>query len=507
MQPYRQRAINNFVFYFSASIILIGALLTSLWPDQSAHFLNQAQAFVANYLSWYYMMILCLCFIFVSYIALSPYGKIKLGKKDEQPEFSYMAWVAMLFSAGIGIALIYFGAYEPIEHFLNPPAEKSGTASAAQNAMVLSFFHWGIHGWALYALIAVILSYYTYNKGLPLSLRSAFFPFFMKEKKERFIGNLVDAFAILTTVIAMVTNLGIGALILQAGLGKSFAFPQGIYGLIGLIIFMTIIASIIATFSIEKGFALLSKINIILLCILLFFVFIASAPFHILDAIVQNIGDYLNNFVKLSFNLYIYENATEWRGLWTIFYWAWWITWAPFVGLFIARISKGRTIRELVFGVMFIPLGFTLLWLSVFGNAALDLVFVQGFQKLGQTIINDPQNALFHFLEYLPFRSITIILATFVSFVLFFAPVESGTLMVANLSMQEKETDAPKWMRAFWCIDTAFITIGLFISNNFMAIQTSVVLCGIPFSIIFLFYMAGFLKTLKRDHHENSNLS
>lgn len=491
--------INIFVLFFSALCLISLSLITIFYPEQSGQLLTLAQVFISHALSWYYTLLIVVCLVFIIWLALSRYGKIKLGDEAEQPDFSYLTWISMLFSAGIGIALVYFGAYEPLDHYFNPPTGAGTSALAAQQAMVITFLHWGIHGWALYALVGVVLAYYAYVEHQPLSLRTALYPICGKALTNGLIGDVVDSFGVIATVIAMVTNLGIGALLVQAGLNELFGYPNTTLGLIALIGIMTIFAAIIAVIGIEKGLTLLSKANIGLLCLLLAFVFVVGPTAHLLDGIVQNTGDYLSQFIRLSFNLYIYQNAESWRGLWTTFYWAWWIAWAPFVGLFIARISRGRTIRELIAGVLIVPLGFTLLWLSIFGNSALDLVLIQGNSSFGRQVVNNPQMAIFYFLHYLPWPMIAVTAATIISFILFFAPFDSGSLIISHLSIKtdDSSTVSPYWLRIFWCAATALVTIGLFLAGNFTAMQTAVILFGLPFSLVLILYMASLFKSLK----------
>lgn len=507
-KPHRAVRLNPSVFFTSAFVVLLFSALTIFFPQKSATWLNQAQNFVSDTFSWYYTAFTVTCVIFVFWLALSRFGRIRLGPENEPPEFSYFTWVTMLFSAGIGIALVYFGAYEPLDHYFNQPSIPVETAKAASQAMVITFLHWGIHGWAVYALMAAVLAYYAFVENRPLALRTALYPIFGERLTNGWVGHFVDGFGILATVIAMVTNLGIGALLMRAGLVKFFNISDSMSVLIVLIIIMMVAATFIVIFGIERGIATLAKINLGLLCLLLLFVFLAGPTFHILDAIIQNIGDYLSEFIHISFNLYVYDemnsalktynNTHQWRGLWTIFYWAWWVAWAPFVGLFIARISKGRTIRQLIFGVLLVPLGFTLLWLAVFGNTALYMVFFEGLRNFGIAAITEPYTALYRMLELMPFVKVTGILAIIISFILFIAPVDSGSMMISNLAVDadDPEDDAPIWMRVFWCLATTVVTIGLFISGNFEAIQTAVVLCGLPFSVVIICYMVSLIKSL-----------
>lgn len=493
--------LNLPVFITSAIVLLTLGILIVLFPQGSQLWLNRAQTWVADVFGWYYMLLMSACMVFVFWLAFSRHGHIRLGQEDEKPEFSYPSWVAMLFSAGIGIALVYYGAYEPLDHFLSPPEGAGGTVEAARQAMAITFLHWGLHGWALYALIATALAYFAYCKGLPLALRSALYPIF-GERIHGLPGHVVDSFGILVTVISMVTNLGIGALLVNSGLSYLFHIDQSSHVLVVLIVVMMIVATIAAVTGVEKGIAMLSNINVGFLCLLLLFVFLTGPTLDLINGMVQNVGDYLTSIVDKSFDLYLYGKAQRWQGAWTLFYWAWWVAWAPFVGLFIARISKGRTIRELILGVLLIPLGFTLAWLSIFGNTAISLVLEQGQAILGSVAQADPPMAVFKLFEYLPFTEFTAGFTILISFLLFMTPVDSGTLMIANLSCKggTSSDDAPVWLRIFWAVVTTLVCIGLLYSGNFSAMQTAVVLCGLPFSVIILMYMVSLSKELSRSN-------
>lgn len=491
--------LNAPVFFGSAAVILLLSLLIVLFPAGSKQWLNGAQLWVANVFGWYYMLLMVACMVFVFWLALSRFGQIRLGEEDEKPQFSYASWVAMLFSSGIGIALVYYGAYEPLDHFLSPPEGAGGSVEAARQAMAITFLHWGLHGWALYALIATALAYFAYCRGLPLALRSALYPIF-GERTHGCIGHLVDSFGILVTVISMVTNLGIGALLVNSGLFYLFDIPQSTGVLLTLVCIMMVAATLAAVTGVEKGIAMLSNINVGFLCLLLLFVFLTGPTLNLINGLLQNVGDYLTSIVGRSFDVYLYGKARQWQGAWTLFYWAWWVAWAPFVGLFIARISKGRTIRELIFGVLLIPLGFTLAWLSIFGNTAISLVLEGGQTILGQVAVADPPMAVFKLLEYLPYSQITAGFTVVISFVLFLTPVDSGTLMIANLSCQggSAQDDAPAWLRIFWAVVTTLVCVGLLYAGSFSAMQTAVVLCGLPFSAVIVLYMVSLHKDLRR---------
>jgi choline/glycine/proline betaine transport protein len=495
----QKAGINYHVFTGSVATILLFSFLMLAYPDASQQWLNDALVWVVEFFGWYYTLLMLVSVIVVISLATSRFGKLKLGAIGDKPEFSHLSWVSMLFSSGIGIALVYYGAYEPLDHFLQPPQGDGGTILAARRSMALTFLHWGLHGWALYALMATSLAWFAYHHNQKLTLRSALYPIF-GDRINGWIGHFVDSFGILVTVISMVTNLGIGALLINSGLSHLLGIPQTTSVLISLVFIMMCMATLAVVTGIDKGIATLSNLNVVLLCLFLIFVFITGPTLNLINGLIQNAGDYLNLIVAKSFDMYLFSNIQKWQGSWTLFYWAWWVAWAPFVGLFIARISKGRTIRELIIGVLLIPLGFTLTWLSLFGNTAISLVLEAGNIKLGTVALSDPPMAIFELLDCLPWRNLTAGFTIIVSFTLFITPVDSGTLMISNLSSSggEVNDDAPIWLRVFWSIITTLVCISLlYVSKgNFSAMQTAVVLCGLPFSLVIILYIIGLYSDL-----------
>ena len=493
--------LNPIVFYGGAGLVVTLGTFAVLYPEASNTVLEVAQSWVTRVFGWYYMLVIAVVLVFVLWLGLSRHGLIRLGSDDETPEFGFVAWVSMLFSAGIGIALLYYGAYEPLDHFLSPPQGTTGTPEAAREAMAITFLHWGLHGWALYALVGVALAYFSYRRGHPLALRSALHPLF-GDRIHGWVGHTVDGFGIIATIISMVTNLGLGALVIHSGLSYLFGIPTSTPLLLSIVVVMMVVATLATASGVEKGISWLSDLNVRLLGLLLLFVLVFGPTAHLLDGLVQNTGDYLRELVGKTFDLYLYDAAAKrWSGAWTLFYWAWWIAWAPFCGMFIARISRGRTIRELTFGVLLIPLGFTLAWLSIFGNTAIDLVLNHGAQALSATAQTDPPMTLFKLLEYLPLPRYVAIATLLIGFVLFLTPVNSGTLMIANLSChgQADSVDAPVWLRIFWAAVTTVVSCGLLMAGNFDAMQTAVVLCGLPFSVILILYMLSLRKVLRDE--------
>ncbi|HCT4809194.1 TPA: choline BCCT transporter BetT, partial [Pseudomonas aeruginosa] len=481
-------------FYGAAILILLFAAVVIGFPQRAGEWLLAAQTWASQTVGWYYLLAMTLYLIFVVVTALSGYGKIKLGADHDEPEFSYLSWAGMLFAAGISITLFFFCVSEPLTHFLQPPQGEAGTQEAARQAMELLFLHWGLHGWGVFALVAMALAYFAYRHNLPLALRSALYPLIGKRINGP-IGYTVDCFGIIATVFGLGADMGFGVLQLNSGLDYLYAIPHTHPVQMALIVLMMGAAISVAVSGVDKGIRILSDINMLLACSLLLFVLFAGPTQHLLNTLVQNVGDYLGHLPGKSFDLYAYGGPSDWLGSWTVFYWAWWIAWAPFVGLFIARISRGRTIREFVFGVLFIPLGFTLAWMSIFGNSALEQA-LGGASELGRVAIEQPSMALYQMLQNYPWNRAVITVTVLVSFVFFVTSADSGTVVLSTLSAHggSADDDGPKWLRVFWGSVTALVTGGLLFAGSIDALKSAVVLTSLPFSLILLLMMWGLHK-------------
>ncbi|MEW3772155.1 choline BCCT transporter BetT [Pseudomonas aeruginosa] len=486
--------MNPPVFYGAAILILLFAAVVIGFPQRAGEWLLAAQTWASQTVGWYYLLAMTLYLIFVVVTALSGYGKIKLGADHDEPEFSYLSWAGMLFAAGISITLFFFCVSEPLTHFLQPPQGEAGTQEAARQAMELLFLHWGLHGWGVFALVAMALAYFAYRHNLPLALRSALYPLIGKRINGP-IGYTVDCFGIIATVFGLGADMGFGVLQLNSGLDYLYAIPHTHAVQMVLIVLMMGAAISVAVSGVDKGIRILSDINMLLACSLLLFVLFAGPTQHLLNTLVQNVGDYLGHLPGKSFDLYAYGGPSDWLGSWTVFYWAWWIAWAPFVGLFIARISRGRTIREFVFGVLFIPLGFTLAWMSIFGNSALEQA-LGGASELGRVAIEQPSMALYQMLQNYPWSRAVITVTVLVSFVFFVTSADSGTVVLSTLSAHggSADDDGPKWLRVFWGSVTALVTGGLLFAGSIDALKSTVVLTSLPFSLILLLMMWGLHK-------------
>ena len=484
------------VFAFAAIVVVAFALFVSLFPLGAGRLLVKAQDWAALNVGWYYLLAMTLYLVFVVGVALSKYGGIKLGADHDEPEFSYLSWAGMLFAAGISITLFFFCVSEPLTHYMQPPqGDPAAGEAGARQAMQLLFLHWGLHGWGVFALAAMAMAYFAYRHNLPLALRSALYPLIGKRINGP-IGYTVDALGIVATVFGIGADMGFGVLHLNAGLSHLFNIPHSNLVQIILVVAMMGAAVAVAVSGVEKGVRWMANINMLLAIALVLFMLCAGPTQYLLSTLMQNLGDYLGSVVGKSFDVYAYGGRPEWLGGWTVFYWAWWIAWAPFVGLFIARISRGRTIREFVFGVLLIPLGFTLAWMSIFGNSALDQVINHGMTALGQSALDNPSMSLYLLLETYPWSKVVIATTVFISFVFFVTSADSGTVVLSTLSAKggDPDEDGPNWLRIFWGAMTALITSALLFAGSIDSLKSAVVLTSLPFSLILLCMMWGLHK-------------
>ncbi|MFT5012033.1 MAG: choline/glycine/proline betaine transport protein [Patiriisocius sp.] len=488
--------IDRQVFVPSVAVLLLLVAFSSMAPDVASEFFQDLQNTVIMYASWYYVLVVAIILLTVTALTFSRFGDIKLGPDHSEPDYSFISWFAMLFSAGMGIGLMFFGVAEPVMHFMNPPHGVGGTPAAAAQAMELTFFHWGIHAWAMYAIVALILAYFAYRHDLPLTLRSSLYPL-IGDRIYGPIGALIDIFAVLGTVCGVATSLGLGVLQINSGLAYLFDIPVSPTVQVILVVVTTILATISVVLGLDVGIKRLSEINIALAITLLLGVLLIGPTIYLLQAFVQNTGNYFSDLVSKTFNLYAY-NPTDWIGGWTIFYWGWWLSWAPFVGLFIARISRGRTIREFVLGAMLGPTLFTLFWMTVFGNSGIDLILNQGVASLGAAVQADSSVALFKFFENFPMSEALSFVAVIMVMVFFVTSADSGALVVNMLSAYGKD-DTPALQRSIWTVFIGLIAIVLLLAGGLSTLQTAAIASALPFSIALLFAMWGFWKALSLD--------
>lgn len=495
--------LNTRVFIPATLVISLLLLFSVLQPQLAAQSFASLQAAIVDNGGWFYVLTVAIILIFVVYLGMSKYGTIKLGPDHSTPEYSFITWLSMLFAAGMGIGLMFFGVAEPVMHFLAPPTAEKATLEAVKEAMKMTFFHWGFHAWAIYTVVALILAYFCYRQNLPLTLRSALYPL-IGDKIYGWQGHLVDVFAVVSTVFGVATSLGLGASQVNSGLNYLFDVDVSTLNQILIMVVITILGAISVATGLEKGIKRLSELNMLLAVALMLLVFLVGSTVFLLQAYVQNIGDYASDIVRNTFNLFAY-NKSDWIGGWTIFYWGWWIAWAPFVGLFIARISKGRTIQEFILGVMLVPTAFTLLWMTIFGNSAISLIFDSGVSQLADMVNSNTSVALFVFLENLPYASVLSFLSVLMIVIFFVTSCDSGA-MVIDMLCSNGRNDTPLWQRLFWAVGVGVVAAILTLAGGLTSLQTMTIAAALPFAIILLIAMAGLISALRVDSAKRESL-
>ncbi|WP_374295431.1 BCCT family transporter [Sphingomonas sp.] len=483
------------VFFISAGLTIAFALMGALFPRAMGAAFDHIQAEIVHDFGWFYIASVAGFLIFVLFLMFSRYGNVKLGPDDSEPDYSYPSWFAMLFSAGMGIGLIFFGVAEPIQHYATPPLGEGRTLAAAQEAMVLTFFHWGLHAWAIYIVVGLALAYFAFRRNLPLTVRSTLHPL-LGTRINGPIGHAIDIFAVIGTIFGVATSLGLGVLQVNAGFTHLFGLPNTTLVQVALIALITGAATLSVVSGLDSGIKRLSEINIALAVLLLVFVLVAGSTVFLLQAFVQNVGSYLSEVVRRTLRTYAYR-PNPWLGEWTLFYWGWWIAWSPFVGMFIARISRGRTIREFVTGVLLVPVAFTFLWMTVFGNTAIALDMA-GTVPLADIVSEQMPVALFVMLEQLPFGTIASGLATLLVMFFFVTSADSGALVVDTITSGARE-DSPVWQRIFWAVLGGAVAAVLLVAGGLEALQTAAIVSALPFAVIMIFICYGLLRALQSE--------
>lgn len=477
-------------------VLLVAMILIA--PEQTQTLLNAAKSGIFANFSWFYVLAFSVFLGFLVILSVSSLGNIKLGNDEEEPEFGFLSWLAMLFAAGMGVGLMFFGVAEPLTHYLSDIT--TGTAEhKQQEALLHTLFHWGIHAWAVYGTIALALAYFGFRYKLPLALRSCFYPL-LKERINGKLGDFIDIMALLATLFGIITTLGFGASQLGAGLHQLGWISENSFSLQMVVIAVVMSLAIFSAISgVGKGVKILSELNLTLAFCLLIFVLVAGPTLYLLSAFSDNIGTYLSNLVQLSFKTYVYEQEhTAWFSGWTILYWAWWCSWAPFVGLFIARISKGRTIREFIFGVLVVPSLFGVLWFTVFGNTAIWLNDGGAAGTLGQ-MISSPETLLFKFLDYLPLSGVTGLVSLVVISLFFITSADSGIYVLNNIASRDKSLTAPRWQAVMWGVLMSVVSIVLMQSGGLANLQAMTLLVALPFAMLMLLMCFSLWKGLNAD--------
>ena len=494
----KQTSFNPLVIGATLFFVVLLVAMILIAPEQTQTLLNAAKSGIFANFSWFYVLAFSVFLGFLVILSVSSLGNIKLGNDEEEPEFGFLSWLAMLFAAGMGVGLMFFGVAEPLTHYLSDITTGSAEHKQ-QEALLHTLFHWGIHAWAVYGTIALALAYFGFRYKLPLALRSCFYPL-LKERINGKLGDLIDIMALLATLFGIITTLGFGASQLGAGLHQLGWISENSFSLQIVVITVVMSLAIFSAISgVGKGVKILSELNLTLAFCLLIFVLVAGPTLYLLSAFSDNIGTYLSNLVQLSFKTYVYEQEhTGWFSGWTILYWAWWCSWAPFVGLFIARISRGRTIREFIFGVLVIPSMFGILWFTVFGNTAIWLNDGEAAGTLGQ-MISSPETLLFKFLDYLPLSGVTGLVSLVVISLFFITSADSGIYVLNNIASRDKSLAAPRWQAVMWGVLMSVVAIVLMQSGGLANLQAMTLLVALPFAMLMLLMCFSLWKGLSAD--------
>lgn len=480
----------------TVAIVAISAFCL-ISPSKAESTFADTVAWATEWFGWFYIALGTVVLTFVLFLAISRYGKIRLGPEHSRPEFTTIEWAAMLFAAGIGTDLMFFAVNEPVVQYLAPPSADPESVQAAREATVWTMFHYGITGWAMYALMGMALGYFSYRLNLPLAIRSSLYPIFGKRIYGHG-GTLVDIAAVVGTIIGVATSLGIGAVGLNVGLNLLFDIPIGLGAQISLVSLCVITATISSFTGVDRGIKVLSMLNLYVTIGLAFYILVTGRTSFLLNAVVLNVGDFVRLFPEMTMQTYAFQDNGDWLASWTLFFWAWWVAWSAFIGLFLARISRGRTIREFVGGTLILPFTYTVMWVTIFGNAAIDQVR-QGNVDFGELASSSPENGFYALLEEHPAFFLIAFLATAAGLLFNITSGDSGALVMANLSSNLKhvQQDGDPKLRVFWAVLTGALTIAVLSVGGILALQYATVIMGLPFAIVLVLVMIGLAKALR----------
>ncbi|GAA1978906.1 hypothetical protein GCM10009799_00080 [Nocardiopsis rhodophaea] len=484
------------IFWGSAALVLLFVLMGALFTERTTAVANAVQAAIVGNFGWFYILVVGVFPLFAVYLLVSRHGRVRLGPDGSRPDYSTLAWLSMLYSAGLGIGLVFYGVAEPIGIYADPPLGQAETRQAAQDAMNLAIFHWALHPWALYIVVGLSIAYFGYRKGLPLTVSSALYPL-LGERVRGAPGKVIDVLAVFGTLFGLATSLGLGAAQINAGLDFVARVPSSITNQIVIIAVITSASTTSVVLGIHRGIRRLSLITVGLTLLLFLFVVVMGPTITFLNATVQNAGYYLQNIVGTTFYAEAYATGESWQAGSTLFYWGWWVSWSPFAGLFIARISRGRTVREFIAGTLLVPAGVTVVWFSGFGAAALDLQR-GGAADIAAAVNEDSATSLFVLLEHLPFTTALSVLALAV-IALFFVTSSDSASYVVDIITSGGRDDAPIWRRIFWAVSEGVVAAILLLVGGLAALQTASLSTGLPFAVVLILMAYCLVRALRTE--------
>ena len=496
--------VNWRVFIIAASVIIAFSIWAMLEPDSAKGTMKTAVSWIAENLGWFYVLTVTVVIGFVLWVALSKVGSIRMGPDHSRPQYKLFTWVAYLFAAGVGIDMLFYSVTEPITQYMKPPAGAGQTAEAAHEAVVWTMFHYGVAGWAMYALLGMAMGYFAYRWGTPLSIRAALYPLLGKRVRGG-IGDAIDIVTLVGTVFGVATAMGIGAVLLNVGIAIMFGLEQGLALQIALVIVAVVLTIAACTSGVDKAIRWIAELNIWSAAALLLYILVTGKTSFLLNSLVENIGRFVFTLPERTLQTFAYqEGGSEWMGGWTLFFWAFWLAWGPFVGLFLARISRGRTLREFVIAAITFPVLCDFAVVSIFGNSAMHEV-LSGNTEFAQLAIDSPEQGWYALLGMFPGAPLLIGLGTLSGMLFYLTSANSGAMMMSNFSSTIKDPgqDGAKWLRIFWALVTALLTIAMLVAGGVTTMQYATLIFALPVTIIVWLVMASFTKALRMERAEH----
>lgn len=484
------------VFVGSAAIVVGFCIFGGAATEQAAAVFSSARSWITETLGWYYVLATSAILGFIAYTLISPFGSVRLGKDDDEPEYGRVSWFIMLFAAGMGTGLVFWGVAEPLNHYANPPSGEAATVQSARDAMRYTFFHWGLHPWAIYLVLAVSIAYCHFRIGLPLAPRSILYPLLGKRIHGN-IGHGVDILCTVGTLLGVATSLGLGAMQINVGISTFTGIATSTFVQVIIIAIITAVAVISVVLGVSRGIRRLSLLNLGLAAVLLLFVFVTGPTVAVLETLVSSLGRYFQTLVQTSFSI-DFARTNDWQATWTLFYWGWWISWSPFVGIFVARISKGRTVRELIIAGLVVPTLVTFVWMAVFGGTALQFEMFRNIE-LADRVIGTPEIALHSLLQHLPLAQASMILATAVIVIFFITSSDSGSL-VDDIVTSGGHPHPPVSQRIFWAVSEGAVAATLLVVGGLQAIQHAAITLGLPMSFLLVAACVSLVYMMRAEH-------
>ena len=495
--------VNWRVFIVASLIILAFSVWAMVTPVSAQSTMKTTVDWIAENLGWFYVVTVTVVIGFVLWVALSKEGGVRLGPDHSRPQYNLFTWVAMLFAAGVGIDMLFYSVTGPITQYLHPVNAAPESAAATQDAVVWTMFHYGIAGWSMYSLLGMAMGYFAYRWGMPLSIRAVLYPLLGKRVRGA-TGDVIDIFALVGTVFGVATSMGIGVVLLNVGFSMLFGLPEGLALQIALVIVAVVMTVAACTSGVDKGIRLVSELNLWSCAAMMLYILLTGKTAFLLNAMVENIGRFVFSLPERTLSTFAYvSDGSEWMGSWTLFFWAFWLAWGPFVGLFLARISRGRTLREFVIAAITAPVLCDFIIVSIFGNSALSEVF-SGNDGFAQLAIDSPEEGWYSLLEMFPGATFLIGLATLSGLLFYLTSANSGAMVMSNFSstIPNPEEDGAKWLRIFWALVTAVLTIAMLVAGGVTTMEYATLIFALPVTIIAYLVMASFSKVLRMERAE-----